>query len=390
MRQRTLLLVLGLILSPVVFAGVAELPPVTPLPGTDAMAGAPKVPSQTVPSATAPATSGVPNRETEKSQYTVPSIQGGPGGAPSSTGVAASQPRTPAQVWRQAISTPPEGRESASTRRLAKQELAASRAADSALPVIGGADGRVTSLAGRPVLVCSPLHTCVIELPRGVQPVVTAGVSKAEWLVQQTMVGDQGEIFLSPKFAGLHQDVVIAGTVSDGTGADPKAPVNFEVRLVSDANRYVPFLKIAGSGGVVHSWNRQSAGWGSPAPVPSASTHQPAQSPVLPLPNVNLRHVHTNWTIHCGGGGWFASSDCKPIEPLRVYDDGTHTFIEMPVGLASHGGFPILQAKNASGHLIGVNTQIRGDTYVVDSVPPEITLRLGSEVVTIRHKGVHQ
>ncbi|MBU2820676.1 TrbG/VirB9 family P-type conjugative transfer protein, partial [Acidithiobacillus caldus] len=82
-----------------------------------------------------------------------------------------------------------------------------------------------------------------------------------------------------------------------------------------------------------------------------------------------------------------ASSDCKPIEPLRVYDDGTHTFIEMPGGLASHGGFPILQAKNASGHLIGVDTQIRGDTYVVDSVPPEITLRLGSEVVTIRHKG---
>ena len=73
-----------------------------------------------------------------------------------------------------------------------------------------------------------------------------------------------------------------------------------------------------------------------------------------------------------------------------MYDDGTHTFIEMPHGLASHGGFPILQAKNASGHLIGVNTQIRGDTYVVDSVPPEITLRLGSEVVTIRHKGVHQ
>ncbi|MBU2820374.1 conjugal transfer protein, partial [Acidithiobacillus caldus] len=91
--------------------------------------------------------------------------------------------------------------------------------------------------------------------------------------------------------------------------------VNFEVRLVSDANRYVPFLKIAGSGGLVHSWNAQSSGWASPGPVPGAAPHKPTQAPVLPLPNVDLRHVHTNWTIHCGGGGWFASSDCKPIEP---------------------------------------------------------------------------
>ncbi|MBU2822819.1 TrbG/VirB9 family P-type conjugative transfer protein, partial [Acidithiobacillus ferrooxidans] len=70
-----------------------------------------------------------------------------------------------------------------------------------------------------------------------------------------------------------------------------------------------------------------------------------------------------------------------------VYDDGTHTFIDMPQGLASHGGFPILQARNASGHLIGVDTQIRGNTYVVDSVPAEILLRLGSELVTIQQEG---
>ncbi|MGC9128942.1 MAG: TrbG/VirB9 family P-type conjugative transfer protein [Acidithiobacillus sp.] len=379
MRQKTLLLALGLTLSPFAFAGVAELPPVTPLPGTAAMAGAPKVPSEAATAATASAGT------TTKRPYIVPSIQKGSGDSSSTTSAATVPSPTPAQVWKQAISTPPEGTESASTRHLAQQELAASQAADPTLPVIGGTDGRVISLAGRPVLVCSPLHTCVIELPRGVQPVVTAGVSKAEWLVKQAMVGDQGEVFLSPKFAGLHQDVVIAGTIAEG--ASQKKPVNFEVRLVSDANRYVPFLKIAGTGGVVHAWSQQSSGWPSPSTVPGTATRKPSPSPVLPLPNVDLRRVHTNWTIRCGGGGWFAASDCKPIEPLRVYDDGTHTFIEMPGGLASHGGFPILQAKNASGHLIGVDTQIRGDTYVVDSVPPEITLRLGSEVVTIRHKG---
>ncbi len=102
MRQKTLLLALGLTLSPFAFAGVAELPPVTPLPGTAAMAGAPKVPSEAATAATVSAGT------TKKRPYIVPSIQKGSGDASSTTGGAAMPPPTPAQVWKQAISTPPE------------------------------------------------------------------------------------------------------------------------------------------------------------------------------------------------------------------------------------------------------------------------------------------
>jgi type IV secretion system protein VirB9 len=294
-----------------------------------------------------------------------------------------------ARVWQQSIRTPPEGPESATTQNLARQSLAATEVIDNALPVIGGANGTVNSLAGRPVLVCSPLHTCIIELPEGVQPVTTVGISKAEWNVQQAMVGKQPEIFLSPKFKGLHQNIVVAAT-------DHGRPINYEIRLVSDAVRYVPALKIEDSGGDVRSWKTalQAAALSAEAPAELGNTldggsiaDPKGKAPrVLPLPNIRLNHINLRWSIHCGSDGWFSSSDCRPIRPLRIYDDGTHTFIDMPPGLANHGGFPILQAKNASGHLIGVNTQIRGNTYVVDSVPPEIQLRLGSEVVTIRKK----
>lgn len=290
------------------------------------------------------------------------------------------------QVWQQSIATPPEGPESAATRALARQSLTASQAMDNTLPVVGGANGTVDSLAGRPVLVCSPLHTCIIELPDGVRPVTTVGISKSEWNVQQALVGKQPEIFLSPKFKGLHQNIVVAAT-------DQGRPINYEIRLVSDAVRYIPALKIEDSGGEVRSWKTDLPSAGSQAAAlqtaDNAPTDPSAADPkgnVLPLPNIRLNHVNLRWSIHCGGGGWFRSSDCKPIRPLRVYDDGTHTFIDMPQGLASHGGFPILQARNASGHLIGVNTQIRGNTYVVDSVPAEILLRLGSEVVTIQQE----
>ncbi|WP_414041228.1 TrbG/VirB9 family P-type conjugative transfer protein [Acidithiobacillus sp. M4-SHS-6] len=311
------------------------------------------------------------------------------GGTPSaSPKVPAISPEAAAQiasarVWQQSIATPPEGPESTATNILARQSLAASQAMDDALPVIGGANGTVNSLAGRPVLVCSPLHTCIIELPAGVKPVTTVGVSKSEWNVQQAIVGTQPEIFLSPKFKGLHQNIVVAAT-------DQGRPINYEIRLVSDAVRYIPALKIEDSGGAVRSWKPalQGADLQSADLQSAAVAARKGKTPrVLPLPNIHLDHINLRWSIHCGGGGWFGFSDCKPIRPLHVYDDGTHTFIDMPHGLASHGGFPILQARNASGHLIGVDTQIRGNTYVVDSVPAEILLRLGSEVVTIQHEG---
>ncbi|MGE0047565.1 MAG: TrbG/VirB9 family P-type conjugative transfer protein [Acidithiobacillus sp.] len=385
MKNRTWLS-LGLAVLPgLALAGVdTSLPPVKPiasLQGNPATKPAGTKTEAVHPSATPSASGG-----TTSAGQKVPAI------SPEAAAQIAS-----AQVWQQSIATPPEGPESAATRVLVRQSLAASQAMDNTPPVIGGANGTVTSLAGgslagRPVLVCSPLHTCIIELPDGVKPVTTVGVSPSEWNVQQALVGKQPEIFLSPKFKGLHQNIVVAAT-------DQGKPINYEIRLVSDAVRYIPALKIEDSGGEVRSWktdlqsadlqsaDSQAAALQTADNAPTDQSAADLQGNVLPLPNIRLNHVNLRWSIHCGGDGWFSSSDCKPIRPLRVYDDGTHTFIDMPHGLASHGGFPILQARNASGHLIGVDTQIRGNTYVVDSVPAEILLRLGSEVVTIQQRG---
>ena len=381
MKNRTWLS-LGLAVLPgLALAGVdTSLPPVKPV----SQAARPVSPQGNL--ATKPAGTKIeavqPSATPSASGGTTPAGQKVPAISPEAAAQIAS-----AQVWQQSIATPPEGPESAATRVLARQSLAASRAMDDTLPVVGGANGTVNSLAGRPVLVCSPLHTCIIELPEGVKPVTTVGVSKSEWNVQQALVGKQPEIFLSPKFKGLHQNIVVAAT-------DQGRPINYEIRLVSDAVRYIPALKIEDSGGEVRSWKTDLQSAASQAAALQTADNAPTdqlaadhKGNVLPLPNIRLNHVNLRWSIHCGGGGWFSSSDCKPIRPLRVYDDGTHTFIDMPQGLASHGGFPILQARNASGHLIGVDTQIRGNTYVVDSVPAEILLRLGSEVVTIQQEG---
>lgn len=281
------------------------------------------------------------------------------------------------KMWEQAIATPPQGKESRQTADLAKQALAASQQVDVTPPPVGDADGAITSVGGRPVLVCSPLHTCVITLPVGTKPATTVGVSPYEWKVQQAIVGKQPEIFLSPVFAGLHQNLVIATATPKGDA------INFQVRLVSDKNHYVPNLRIALPETSSRTWSHSQLERIALPEAPAEGHSPDKRSQVPPLPLVPIAAIHTNWTIHCGGGGWFGTSDCQAIRPLRVYDDGVDTVIEMPAGLATHGGFPIVQAFNQTGKEIGINTQIRGHLIVIDSVPHKIHLRLGREVVTI-------
>ncbi len=336
------------------------LPPVAGYPTPPAKtAGAP---TGNATAATASATSGAGEK------FVVPAIKLSP---------AAMERIHAHKMWEQAIATPPQGKESRQTADLAKQALAASQRVDVTPPPIGDADGAITSVGGRPVLVCSPLHTCVIALPVGTQPVTTVGVSPAQWKVQQSMVGKQPEIFLSPVFAGLHQNLVIAAATSKGDA------INYQVRLVSDKNRYVPILRVALPETSSRTWSRSQLDRIALPEAPAERRYLNKRSRVLPLPLVPIAAIHTNWTIHCGGGGWFGTSDCQAIRPLRVYDDGVDTVIEMPAGLATHGGFPIVQAFNQTGKEIGINTQIRGHLIVIDSVPHKIHLRLGREVVNI-------
>jgi len=342
--------------SPVAFAGVVTsgLPPIKVFPAE--------------PTTGSAATAATDSSATTANQ--VPAIQGD---SKTVTPIV-NMPLSPAQVFKQMTATPPEGPISKRTKELMGQSLRASSEALRSLPVHAGMAGSIkASASGRPVLVCSPLHTCVIALPAGSKPAVTVGISKAEWNIEQAVVGKVPEIFLSPKFAGLHQNLVVAATLHGATQ-------NYQIRLVSDKTRYIPVLQLQSQNTSVRTW-ADGRSWAD------LSAKKPKTPKVLPLPNVNLRHINTDWKISCGGGGWFSNSDCGPIKPLRVFDDGKRTYIEMPAGLGNHGGFPILQAKNQSGQLTGVSTQIRGNEMVVDSVPPEIVLRLGKEVVNIKHIG---
>jgi type IV secretion system protein VirB9 len=79
----------------------------------------------------------------------------------------------------------------------------------------------------------------------------------------------------------------------------------------------------------------------------------------------------------------WASAGTTELLPARTYDDGTAVFLTWPAGTA----IPAVLVMNADGEEGPVNFTVRGDTVVVDGVPPQIILRSGRDTATLTNLG---
>ena len=68
---------------------------------------------------------------------------------------------------------------------------------------------------------------------------------------------------------------------------------------------------------------------------------------------------------------------------MRVYDDGTATFLAWPAGAP----VPAILMKDEQGTEGPVNFAVRGDVIVVDGVPRELVLRSGKDMATLYNNG---
>lgn len=286
------------------------------------------------------------------------------------------------EIWEKAIKAPPEGVISKRSKHAA--EIALMQAYQSGrmqnLPPIAGTNGEVLYAYGQslPTLVTAPLHTSLIVLQAGMKPNKGIGLSPAFWQVNTLMAGDQPEVAITPRFAGLHGDLVISGTSASGKA------MNYVIEVVSDANRYTPMIGFYYPDAIEHTWKEDQAA--------SQSFHKKVDAEtVAPLPSIDAADLDFRWKMHCAGGGWFSNSDCKSIMPERVFDDGKQTFIQFKPGQGSQGGIPSILAENAAGQNAIINTQFRDGYYIVDGVPPKILLIAGKgdsgKVVKLVHEG---
>lgn len=266
-----------------------------------------------------------------------------------------------ADTWANLVKAPPQGKESFQTKQQAIQALVAARRAGaiSSLPPIAGTDGTILYPYGSsfPTVVASPNNVTIIELAPGDKPSTVVIGAPGEWRTSQAMAGNTPILTVTPLFAGLHTNLTITATSADGQ------PRIYYMTLVSDSSVFVPKVGFYYPQQVESAWQNQQ--------------DSTANGTVATLPSLNASDMDFNWSIHCGGGGWFSSSDCSSIRPTRVFDDGVHTYIQELSNEATGGGLPTIMAFNAAGQPALVNFRVKDGYYVLDNVPSEIKLVAG-------------
>lgn len=79
----------------------------------------------------------------------------------------------------------------------------------------------------------------------------------------------------------------------------------------------------------------------------------------------------------------WATAGTAELLPARAYDDGDAVFLTWPTGTP----IPAILITNAEGDEGPVNYTTRGDTVVVEGVPPQIILRSGRDTATLTNTG---
>ena len=223
---------------------------------------------------------------------------------------------------------------------------------------IAGADGRVIYNfgAGLPTVVCAPLRVCMIELQAGEklegEPQIGDSV---RWNVSPAIYGNGDQttpiIVLKPQMAGLDTNLLIT--------TDRRA---YYLRLISKPQDYVARVAfqypLEQSG---QKWQEQAARQRQQErEVKAGFDATPAMIAVEKI----------NFDYRINGGS-------EHLRPVRVFDDGAKTYIQMPQEIQNREA-PVLLIVGTDGKGEMSNYRVRQQTYIVDRLFDRAELVLGA------------
>jgi type IV secretion system protein VirB9 len=312
----------------------------------------------------------------------VPAISG-PAPATTASGAAPDTKLTAEQQWESLVAAPPQAKMEFRTRKAAEEALTAAFEAGkiSNLPPIAGDDGIILYPYGQswPTVVCSPLHVCVVQLGKGDKPSQVVLGQPGMWQMTQAMAGDTPLLALSPRFKDLHTNLMITATSATG---EPRV---YYVNLVSDNAKYVPKVGFYFPEAISTAWKQQAQAQqmaqAAAKAQADAAARRVADQTVATLPSLNVANLDFRWKSACASkdSSWFSSApSCEGIKPTRVFDDGVHTYVQMPASLSDTTGLPTIMASNTAGQPAVLNFRFKGGYYVIDGVPAKILLVAGN------------
>ena len=196
--------------------------------------------------------------------------------------------------------------------------------------------------------MCAPLELCIVRLEAG-ERVAEGGVhvgDAARWLVTLAVGGaDRTHLIVKPVEAGLKTSLAV---VTDRR--------TYYIRLKSHATRHMPEIAFRYPEQLEEAWRAYHA-----------QSRREQQRRTLPS-GQDIADLDFEYRV--------SGCDCA-WKPLRVFNNGEQTVIQMPAGIR-HGEYPALIVVGSGGENQLVNYRVRNRRYIVDTVFDKAFLVLGT------------
>ena len=217
-------------------------------------------------------------------------------------------------------------------------------------PVVG-ADGAIRFLFGatQPSIVCAVLQVCDVELQPGEQVNSLHLGDTTRWTVEPAITGTGGSgksevqhLIIKPMDTGLETSLIVT--------TDRRT---YHLRLRSHRSEFMPRVAFTYPEDAMAKWEQIRK-----------QEHTAYNNQVMPGTGEYLGNLNFDYTIEGQASAW---------KPLRVYNDGVKTIIQMPSTM-NQSEAPILLVVRKDGGLftdeesVQVNYRLQNDRYIVDSI----------------------
>lgn len=210
-----------------------------------------------------------------------------------------------------------------------------------------GVDGAIIFLFGaeQPSIVCAVLQVCDVALQAGEQVNSIHLGDTARWTVEPAITGSGASevqhLIIKPMDVGLVTSLIVT--------TDRRT---YHLRLRSDRTNYMPSVAFSYPEDALAKWN-----------VLKSRETKEKQDKTIPKTGEYLGDLNFSYDID-GNAPW---------KPVRVFNDGTKTIIEMPKAMSQTESPTLLVIRKDGGlftddETVLVNYRVQGDRYIVDTL----------------------
>ena len=221
---------------------------------------------------------------------------------------------------------------------------------------VAGSNGAIKFLFGaqQPSIVCAVLQVCDVALQPGEQVNSINLGDTARWTVEPAITGsgpnEVQHLIIKPMDVGLETSLIV--TTNRRT---------YHLRLRSHRTEFMPRVAFTYTEDAMAKWDA----------IKTREVKE-KQSRTIPQTGEYLGDLNFAYDVS-GSAAW---------KPLRVYNDGTKTIIQMPSTMQQTEAPTLLVVRKDGGvftdeETVMVNYRVQGDRYIVDTVFDKAVLIAG-------------